>query len=231
MIEKSLLVISRTPLPKEVKTNLVPPLTHEEAAEFHASLLFDIVERAAVQLHAQPYVYFDPADARSDFEHVFRHASFEFKLKPAIGAKFSDKVSNAVDNIFSDGTRRLVYLDVDSAILGLQLLRNSFDLLSLDDDVVVLAPDTTEQLCLVGLKKPHAQIFDALNSKNPFDVAMKIASPIAAMLFTLGRSHSTGDLTGLRRLYNSFIRNGQTIESARRTTDFLLGIKEKYGEI
>ncbi len=231
MIERSLLVVSRTPLPKEVKTDLVPPLTNEEAAELHASLLFDVVERAATHLHAQPYVYFDPADARSDFEHVFRHANFEYKLKPAIGSRLSDKIANAVDNVFSDGTKKLVYLDVDAALVSLQTLRHAYDLLSLDDDVIVLAPDTTDQLYMVGLKKPHVEIFDSLNAKDPFENSMKISSPLSAMLFTLERFPCMRNLAGLRRVFNTFARNGQLIEHARRTTDFLLGLKDKYSEI
>ncbi len=231
MTEKSLLVVSRTPLPKEVKTSLVPPLSNEEAAELHASLLFDMVERAALHLHVQPYVYFDPADARADFEHVFRHASFEFKLKPAVGNKFSEKVSNAVDNVFSDGTKKLIYLDVDAALVPLQTVRHGYELLSLDDDVVVLAPDEADRLYMVGLKKPHVQIFDAINSKDPFEVSMKISAPLASMLFTLERFHTVRDLAGLRRVFNAFTRNGQIIEHARRTTDFLLGLKDKYSEI
>ncbi len=231
MIDRTLIVVSRTPLPKEVRTNLVPPLTHEEAAEFHASLLFDMVERAALHLRVQPYVYFDPADSRADFEHVFRHSSFEYKLKPAIGNKFSDKVANAVENVFSDGAKKLLYADIDAALTSLQTIKHAFELLSFDDDVVVLAPDVSDQLFLVGLKKPHVQIFDALNSKDPFEVAIKISSPLSTMLFTLDRFDSIRDLAGLRKLFNSFIRNGQMIEHARRTTDFLLGLKEKYGEI
>ncbi len=231
MIEKSLLVVSRTPLPKEVKTNFVPPLTNEEAAELHASLLFDVVERASVHLHAQPYVYFDPADARADFEHVFRHASFEYKLKPATGSKLSDRISNAVDNVFSDGARKLIYLDVDAALVSLQTLRYGYELLSLDDDVIVLGPDDTDLLYMVGLKKPHVQIFDALNTKSPFEVSMKISSPLAAMLFTLERFSCMRDPAGLKRTFYTFTRNGQVIEHARRTTDFLLGLKDKYGEL
>lgn len=230
MIERSLLVVSRTPLPKEVKSNFVPPLTNEEAAELHASLLFDIVERAALHLHAQPYVYFDPADARADFEHVFRHASFEYKLKPAIGNKLSDKISNAVDNVFSDGTKKLVYLDVDAALVSLQTLRYSYELLSLDDDVVVLGPDDADQLYMVGLKKPHVQVFDAINAKDPFEVSMKISSPLAAMLFTVDRFSCMRDPAGLKKIFYAFTKNGQIIEHARRTTDFLLGLKDKYGE-
>ncbi len=197
----------------------------------HASLLFDIVERAALHLHAQPYVYFDPADARPDFEHVFRHASFEYKLKPTSGSKFSDKIANAVDNVFSDGTKKLIYLDVDAALIPVQTLRHAYELMSLDDDVVVLGPDIADQLYMVGLKKPHVQVFDALNAKDPFEVSMKISSPLSAMLFTLERFACLRDLTGLRRLFNSFVKNGQVIENARRTTDFLLGLKEKYREI
>jgi glycosyltransferase A (GT-A) superfamily protein (DUF2064 family) len=231
MIEKSLLVVSRTPLPKEVKTNLVPPLTNEEAAEFHASLLFDVVERAALHLHAQPYIYFDPGDARPDFEHVFRHATFEYKLKPASGSKLSDRIANAVDNIFSDGAKKLIYLDIDAALLPLSTLKRGYELLSLDDDVVVLGPDLTDQLYMVGLKKPHVQVFDALNAKDPFEVSMKISSPLSAMLFTLERFAGVRDMAGLRKLFNSFVRNGQVIENARRTTDFLIGLKEKYSEI
>jgi glycosyltransferase A (GT-A) superfamily protein (DUF2064 family) len=231
MIEKSILVFSRTPLPKEVRTNLVPPLTHEEAAEFHASLLFDLVERAASQFHAQMYIYFDPADARPDFEHIFRHAGSEFKLKPAIGSRLSDKIANAVDNIFSDGVKKLVYLDVDAALIPLEVIKRGFELLGLDDDVIVLAPDVADQLYLVGLKKPHVQIFDALNAKDPFDIAMKISAPLSSMMFTLGRFHCVRDLTGLKRLYRSFLNNGQVIENARRTSDFLSGLKEKYGSL
>lgn len=231
MIDKSLLIFSRTPLPKEVRTNLVPPLTNEEAAEFQASLLFDLVERAVSQFHALPYIYFDPADARPDFEHIFRHAGFEFKLKPAIGAKLSDKIANAVDNIFSDGVRKVVYLDLDAALVPPQAVKRGFELLGLDDDVVVLGPDVIDQIYMVGLKKPHVQIFDALNAKDPFEVAMKISSPISSMMFTLGRFHCIRDLTGLRRLYRAFLNNGQVIENARRTSGFLQGLKEKYGEI
>ena len=231
MIDKSLLIFSRTPLPKEVRTNLVPPLTNEEAAEFHASLLFDLVERATSQLHAQPYIYFDPADARPDFEHIFRHAGFELKLKPAIGSKLSDRIANAVDNVFSDGVRKIVYLDLDAALVPLHVVKHGFELLGLEDDVVVLGPDVTDQIYMVGLKKPHVQIFDALNAKDPFEVAMKIATPISSMLFTVGRFHCLRDLNGFKRLYRTFLNNGQVIENARRTTGFLQGIKEKYGEI
>ncbi|MFZ1080877.1 MAG: hypothetical protein WAO19_03005 [Candidatus Kryptoniota bacterium] len=231
MIERSLLVISRTPLPKEVGANLVPPLTHEEAAEFHASLLYDIVERAALQLHLQPYVYFDPADARPDFEHIFRHAGFEYKLKPAIGGKLSIKIANAVENIFSDGVKKLVYLDLDAALMSSEAIKQVYELMSLDDDVVVLAPDYVDQLCLVGLKKPHTQIFDALNAKDQFEVAMKISSPLSTMMFTLDRIHCIRDMSGLRKLYKAFVENGQVIEHAHRTTGFLNGLKGKYGSL
>lgn len=231
MIERSLLVISRTPLPKEVRTNLVPPLTHEEAAEFHASLLYDIVERAALELHLNPYVYFDPADSRADFEHIFRHASFEYKLKPAIGSKPASRIANAVENIFSDGVKKLVYLDMDAALVSSQTMKQVYDLLSLDDDVVVLAPDQADQLYLVGLKKPHTQIFDALNAKNQFEVAMKISSPLSTMMFTADKFQCIRDVAGFKKIYNSFVQNGQMLEHAQRTTDFLHGLKEKYGAI
>lgn len=231
MIDKSLLVFSRTPLPKEVRTNFVPPLTHEEAAEFHASFLFDLVDRVVSQFHVHPYIYFDPADARPDFEHIFRHAGFDFNLKPASGGKFSDKISNAVENIFSDGVKKLIYLDIDAALVSSQQIKHGFELLSLDDDVIVLAPDVADQLYLIGLKKPHVQIFDALNAKDPFEVAMKISSPLSSMMFTLSRFQCVRDLAGLKRLYKSFLNNGQVIESARRTTGFLQGLKEKYGQI
>ena len=231
MTERSLLVISRVPVPKEVRTDLVPPLTHEEAAEFHSSLLYDIVERAALELHIQPYVYFDPADARSSFEQVFSQANFEYKLKPAIGSKLSNRVANAVENIFSDGVKKVVYLDIDAALVSAQTIKRAYDLLSLDDDVVVLAPDQVDQLYLVGLKKPHTEIFDAFNAKDPFEVAMKISSPLSAMMFTLERFQCARDASGLRKIYSSFVRNGQMIEHAHRTTGFLKGLKEKYGVI
>jgi len=231
MNDKSLLVISRVPVPKEVRTDFVPPLTHEEAAEFHASLLYDIVERAANDLHLQPYVYFDPADSRADFEQVFSHAGFEYKLKPAIGAKLSIKIANAVENIFSDGVKKVVYLDIDAALVSPQILMRAYELLSLDDDVVVLAPDQVDQLYLVGLKKPHTEIFDALNAKDPFEVGMKISSPLSAMMFTLDRFNCARDVSSLRKLYNSFVQNGQMIEHAPRTTSFLNGLKERHGSI
>lgn len=231
MIDKSLLIVSRTPLPKEVRANLVPPLTHEEAAELHASLLFDLVGRVVSQFHVQPYIYFDPADARPDFEHIFRHAGFEYKLKPAIGSKFSDKIANAVDNIFSDGVKKLVYIDLDAALVPTQTIKRGYELLGMDDDVVVLAPDVVDQLYFVGLKKPHVQIFDALNAKDPFEVAMKISAPLSSMMFTLDRFQCIRDLAGLKRLYKFFMKSGQVIENAHRTTDFLQGLKEKYGEI
>ncbi len=231
MIDRALVIVSRTPLPKEVNASLVPPLTHEEAAELHASMLFDIVERAALHLHAQPYVYFDPADARMDFEHVFRHANFEYKLKPAGGGKLSEKIGNAVDNVFTDGAKRLLYVDIDAAIVPLQSVRIGYELMGLDDDVVVLGPDMSDQLYLVGLKKPHVGVFDSLNAKDPFEVAMKISTPLSSMLFTLERSQCVRDLAGLRRVYTSFMTNGQTIEHARRTTEFLHALKERYGDI
>jgi glycosyltransferase A (GT-A) superfamily protein (DUF2064 family) len=228
MIDKALLVISRTPLPKEVRVDLVPPLTHEEAAEFHASLLFDIVEQAALQLHLHPYIYFDPVDARSDFEHIFRHASFEYKLKPAVGNRLSDKIAHAVENIFSDGVKRLAYLDVDAALISQKVLKQTFELMNLDDDVVVLASDQADQLALVGLKKPHTQIFDALNVKEQFEVAMKISTPLSTMMFTLSRLQCLRDVSSLKKLYQSFMQNGQIIEQAPRTTAFLKGLKDRY---
>lgn len=231
MREKAVVVVSRTPLPKEVKTNFAPPLTMEEAAELHASLLFDLAERLAIEVHAHPYIYFDPADARPDFEHVFRHASFDFKLRPASGTRYSDRAANAVEGVFAEGSKRVIFAEVDAALLPLSIYKHTYELLNLDDDVVVLAPDTKDGLNLIGLKKPHLELFDSFNSKNPFETAMKIASPMNLMLFTLERHDNLRELDGLKTLLYHFDKNGQNLEHARRVSDFLHGIKAKYGKI
>ena len=134
----------------------------------------------------------------------FRHAGFEYKLKPAMGGKQSIRIANAVDNMFTDGIRKVVYLDIDAALVSLQTMKRAYDFLSLDDDVVVLAPDQVDQLYLVGLKKPHTEIFDALNAKDQFEVAIKISSPLSAMMFTLERFNCARDLAGLRKVFSSF---------------------------
>jgi|GEM_PF-7023092 Uncharacterized protein conserved in bacteria len=231
MKDKGVVIVTRTPLPKEVKTNFVPPLTMEEAAELHASLLFDLAERLAIEVHAHPYIYFDPVDARPDLEHVFRHASFDFKLRPAVGNKYSDRVANAIESVFSEGNRRIVFADVDAALLPINIFKHTYELLNLDDDVVVLAPDPTDHLNLIGLKKPHLDLFDSLNSGNPFETAMKIASPLNSMLFTLDRHDNMRDVNGLRMLLDRFEKNGQNLEHARRVSEFLHTIKDRYGKI
>ncbi|MGC8594028.1 MAG: hypothetical protein ACP5MI_00295 [Candidatus Kryptoniota bacterium] len=231
MKDKAVVVVSRTPLPKEVKTNFVPPLTMEEAAELHASLLFDLAERLALEVHAHPYIYFEPADARSDFEHVFRHASFDFKLRPATGNRYSDRAANAIENVFSEGNRRVIFADVDAALLPINIFRHTYELLNLDDDVIVLAPDPADHLNLIGVKKPHLELFDSFNSGNPFETAMKISSPLNSMLFTLERHYSMGDINGLRILLDRFEKDGHNLEHARRVSEFLHTVKDRYGKI
>lgn len=139
--------MAKAPIPGQVKTRLVPPLTAEQAADFYEAMLTDTVERFArgrtpFTLHAAV----SPSAARCALRfpaswHVFPQADGD------LGAR----LHAAVRRVMAGGAARVVAIGVDSPAVPERFLRRAFSALARAD--LVLGPTEDGGCYAIGLRR------------------------------------------------------------------------------
>src|SRR5881396_2386468 len=99
----ALAVMTKAPRAGEVKTRLVPPLTHDEAAQLNSSFLRDIaaaISAAAGEQTARGVAVYTPLGAEAAYENILPE---EFSLMAQRGQNFGDRLVFAAEDLFTVG--------------------------------------------------------------------------------------------------------------------------------
>lgn len=168
----ALIVFARQPAPGCVKTRLCPPFTEEQAADFYAALLDDVLEasaQAAIALRLEATVRVTPESAGGAFS---ARAPASMSVRAQRGANLSARMEHAAARAFAAGFAPVLLRGSDSPALGTETLRAA--LRALEECDVVFCPDLDGGYNLVGMAKPAPGIFD-----HPMSTASVLADTCA----------------------------------------------------
>jgi rSAM/selenodomain-associated transferase 1 len=150
----ALVIFAKAPIPGKVKTRLCPPLTEEEAATLHGSLVLDVLERTVM-----PGMDRFMACAPSA-EHVFfkileeRHG---VRLLTQTDGDLGHRMHEALAEVLSRGYRKVLLIGADVPAISRPLLSQALGLLGAHD--VVLGPAVDGGYYLIGLMRLIPELF------------------------------------------------------------------------
>ena len=156
-MDNALIVVARKPVPGSTKTRLCPPLTPESAAEFYHRLLLDTLALMSRFGGADPVVAYTPSDAHAYFAALVPSG---YRLIAQQGADLGERLRNALRHQFGLGYRRVAIMNSDGPTLPLACLEAAFS--GLDGADVTLGPGHDGGYYLIGMKEPHAELFEQI---------------------------------------------------------------------
>ena len=152
----ALAVMAKAPRAGEVKTRLVPPLTHAEAALLSACLLRDTAANVADIHDADGFIVYTPADAAAQFRALLPAGC---RLLAQRGATLGARLINATEDLLAYGYRSVCLINADAPTLPRAHLAAAVARLSQPDECVVLGPADDGGYYLIGLKRAERQLF------------------------------------------------------------------------
>ena len=153
-----LVVFAKAPRPGEVKTRMCPPLTPEQAADFYAAMLDDVLEATAEfapRLGLAPVLAVHPAQA---CPALARRAPSPFRVVRQRGVSLAERMKWAVHEALAAGAPRVLLRGSDSPTLAGEDVERA--LRALDRHDLALRPDRDGGYTLVGLRRRAAGLFD-----------------------------------------------------------------------
>jgi hypothetical protein len=160
--------MAKAPVPGQVKTRLVPPLTPAMASALSASFLRDITENIALVARGMPvdgYVAYAPAGSEALFDGALADGT-RFVLADGTAVSgpgvvgFGRCLLHAAQLLFATGYGGVCLLNSDSPNLPTTLLSHAVEALAEPGDRIVLGPAEDGGYYVLGLKAPHRHLFE-----------------------------------------------------------------------
>ncbi len=160
-------VMAKAPRPNHVKTRLVPPLTPHEAASLTACFLRDITENIREAGNTVPiagYVAYAPAGWEALFDGMLAPGTDLVLADGSIGVPngvdgFGRSLLHAATALLAQGSGAVCLVNSDSPTLPTAFLQEAAEVLARPGDRMVLGRAEDGGYYLVGLKAPHAALF------------------------------------------------------------------------
>ncbi len=156
--ESALIIFAKAPIPGQVKTRLCPPLTPDEAASLHGSVVLDMLERSRGAASMDRFLACAPSS-----DHVFfkileeRHG---IRLVTQIGDDLGARMARAMADAFTSGYRNVLVIGTDLPTLPGSTFAEAVKLLAVHD--LVLGPTVDGGYYLIGLRKPAPELFTGI---------------------------------------------------------------------
>lgn len=154
--ESVLMIFCKAPIPGLVKTRLIPELTAEQAAELHIELSIKTLRRATLSNLCPVQLWCTPS-TDDDFFTASK-AAYPLVLKQQQGVDLGERMHRAFCSAFADYSHALL-IGCDCPSLTGQDLEEALTALHQENEVV-LAPAEDGGYVLVGLNRPHPELFD-----------------------------------------------------------------------
>jgi rSAM/selenodomain-associated transferase 1 len=152
-----LVVVAKAPVAGKVKTRLIPHFTAEEAADLYRCFLEDRITALKSLKGVDLAIAYTPADAQDMFTSFGRD---EFSLFAQRGKGLGERLSRIFEEKLADVYEAVSIIDSDSPDLPVSTVQESFKRLMSNQTDVVLGPCYDGGYYLVGMCKPHSQLFD-----------------------------------------------------------------------
>ncbi len=151
-----LIVMAKAPVPGQVKTRLIPALNPEQAAQIAERLL----RETAVLVHQvegiRPVIAVSPPEG---MERVKEVLSFPARLIPQPEGDLGIRLTRLFQETFDSGAQAVLVLGADHPNLPQEYLAQAVAELRKRGDRVVFGPTEDGGYYLVGMKRPHPELF------------------------------------------------------------------------
>jgi rSAM/selenodomain-associated transferase 1 len=235
----ALALMTKAPRAGDVKTRLVPPLTHEEAAQLNRCFLQDTGAAISICCGGLPVpssrlptvrgiAVYTPVGAESDYLDIL---PADFSLLPQRGESFGERLYFAAEDLFKCGFDTVCLIDSDSPTIPAQTFAKAVELLLCPEDHIVLGPCDDGGYYLIGLKKLRGEIFEAIDWSTEwvFEQTKQRAMQIGVGVRELPRGFDVDDSATLSRLCGELLRENARDNVAPRTREFLRKLIERDG--
>ncbi len=158
----ALAVMAKAPRPGKVKTRLSPPLTLDESAALNICFLRDTTNNIAevvAQGLAAGLICYTPVGDEAAFSGLLPEG---FLLIPQRGEAFGERLLAAAEDILTSGYGAVCLIDSDSPTLPVKALELAVEALMQPGDRVVLGGSEDGGYYLIGIKHPHATLFERI---------------------------------------------------------------------
>ena len=195
-------IMAKASVAGTVKTRLVPPLTHQEAAELNTCCLADIaanIAASAERVSIQGFAAYHPAGAEEFFEDLLPDG---FRLLPPKEPTIGRSLFHAAHDLFVAGYGSVCLVNADSPTLPTELLVETARRLREPGDRVVLGPAADGGYYLIGLKHFHQRLFEAIDwsTERVYQQTIMRADEIGVPVSALAKWYDVDDEVALNVL-------------------------------
>ena len=229
-------IMTKAPRAGEVKTRLVPPLSMEEAAALNICFLRDTAAAisAAIQIakaarkSAYGVAVYTPPGAEEAYTDILPP---HFVLIPQRGGSFGDRLFFAAEDLFKCGFDAVCLIDSDSPTVPTATFIHVMEILGSSREHIVLGPSDDGGYYLIGLKKPHREMFESIDwsTERVLEQTKGRAKEIGLEVKLLPPCYDVDDSTALRHLCNELLGENSPDAAAPETSKFLREIIDREG--
>jgi rSAM/selenodomain-associated transferase 1 len=218
--------MTKAPQAGQVKTRLVPPLEANEAAELNKCFLRDTtatISNAATGKDGCGIAVYTPIGTELIYADIL---PANFSLLPQRGDRFGERLYFAALDLFKCGFKSVCLIDSDSPSVPAENFTQAVKHLQTLGDRVVLGPCDDGGYYLIGLKKPHTELFEQIDwsTERVLAQTMQNAAKIGLEVKLLPMEYDIDDGAALRRLSNELLGQNARDSVAPNTRKFLARI-------
>ena len=224
-----LVVVAKAPVPGQVKTRLIPHLTSEEAADLYRCFLEDRIIAMHSLKGVDLAIAYTPSDARDMFASLSRN---EFSLFSQKGQDLGERLNRIFEEKLADGYDAVSIIDSDSPDLPASTVQESFNRLLTNQTDVVFGPCHDGGYYLVGMRKPHPQLFCDIpwSTETVLANTLETAEKIGVKTTLLPRWNDLDTFEDLIVFYNKYKnRSFKTNWPGEKTFGYLARLKRING--
>ena len=163
---------------------------------------------------------YTPVGAESAYTDIL---PADFSFLPQRGDKFGERLYFAVEDLFKCGFESVCLIDSDSPTVPAENFAEAVELLSAIGDRVVLGPSDDGGYYLIGVKKPHRQLFEQIDwsTERVLKQTIQRANEIGLGVKLLPTGYDIDDAHNLRRLCNELLADTKSTGIAPYTRELL----------
>jgi rSAM/selenodomain-associated transferase 1 len=192
-------MVCKTPIAGASKTRLSPPLTLEECARLSACFIEDVATTiATLGDDVSGYAVYTPAGSEAALRPLLPDG---FHLLLQTGRGLGERLARASADLLAAGHAGAVLVNSDGPTLPRSILRAAVDAVRCGDDVV-LSPALDGGYTLIGLARPHPEVFSAIPWSSPevYQATLERARASAVTVTSVPAWYDVDDLASLRLL-------------------------------
>jgi len=154
-VRRAVIVMAKEPQPGRVLPRLAPVLSPGVAAALYRAFLLDVLETTAAVPRTDGFAFVHPAAA---IPWLRENGSPRYELLPQVGARLSERMIAAFDELFRRGYGAVVMRNADGPTLPARIVAEALDALERGRDFA-LGQDLGGGFYLVGMTRPHPELF------------------------------------------------------------------------